>query len=118
MQSENDKYYEKVEAGYYGDELPEESFDQDGLCYLEETSNSDNSVEKWNVGKLNVTADKWAEVIEEYEDLKVATFGAGCFWGTEKFFAKDFEKKFPGSIISTSVGFMNPIPNKFQNPTY
>lgn len=27
MQSENDKYYEKVEAGYYGDELPEESFD-------------------------------------------------------------------------------------------
>lgn len=85
---------------------------------MEETSNSDNSVEKWNVGKLNVTADKWAEVIEEYEDLRVATFGAGCFWGTEKFFAKDFEKKFPGSIISTSVGFMNPIPNKFQNPTY
>lgn len=48
-------------------------------------------MEKWNVGKLNVSADKWTEVIEEYEDLRVATFGAGCFWGTEKFFAKDFE---------------------------
>jgi len=48
---------------------------------------------------------------------EAATFGAGCYWGTEKFFAKDFEKKYPGSIIATAVGFMGPKGAK-ENPTY
>jgi Peptide methionine sulfoxide reductase len=29
-------------------------------------------------------------------------FGAGCFWGTEKF----FRRKFKDSLITTSVGYM------------
>lgn len=43
--------------------------------------------------------------------MSLATFGAGCFWGTEKFFAKDFANLYPKSIIGTSVGFMHPDPD-------
>ena len=45
------------------------------------------------------------------QNIKIATFGAGCFWGTEKYFAKDFAKQFPESILGTCVGYMNPDPN-------
>ena len=48
----------------------------------------------------------------------VACFGAGCFWGTEKYFAQDFAKKFPESVIGTSVGFMNPDPKNSAYPSY
>lgn len=44
--------------------------------------------------------------------------GAGCYWGTEKFVKKDFEKRFPGSVASGQVGFMSPDPNAKANPTY
>uniref|UniRef100_A0A7S1BPQ2 peptide-methionine (S)-S-oxide reductase n=3 Tax=Corethron hystrix TaxID=216773 RepID=A0A7S1BPQ2_9STRA len=45
--------------------------------------------------------------------------GAGCYWGTEKYVKKDFQKLFPGSIKSAKVGFMNPDSNsKIVNPTY
>lgn len=50
--------------------------------------------------------------------MELACFGGGCFWGTEKYFAKNFEKKFPGSILGTSVGFMNPDPDMPANPQY
>ena len=37
---------------------------------------------------------------------ELATFGAGCFWGTEKYFT-DFSKRQPkGAISSMAVGFM------------
>ena len=48
----------------------------------------------------------------------MATFGAGCFWGTEKYFARDFAKAHPGSILGTSVGFMNPDPRIKSCPSY
>ena len=38
-----------------------------------------------------------------------ATFGAGCYWGTEKWYAKDFARDWDapeGAVIATSVGFM------------
>jgi peptide-methionine (S)-S-oxide reductase len=44
--------------------------------------------------------------------------GAGCYWGTEKFVVKDFQKLYPGSIAKASVGFMSPDPNAMVNPTY
>ena len=34
--------------------------------------------------------------------VELATFGAGCFWGTEKFFRKQFGSK----LISALVGYM------------
>ena len=49
---------------------------------------------------------------------KRACFGAGCYWGTEKFFVKDFgQKLMPGSIIRGNVGFMGPTTAQ-KNPTY
>ena len=44
--------------------------------------------------------------------------GAGCYWGTEKYIVKDFQKKFPGAIADAKVGFMNPDPNGMKNPSY
>mmetsp|Transcript_11576 Transcript_11576/g.14008 ORF Transcript_11576/g.14008 Transcript_11576/m.14008 type:complete len:187 (+) Transcript_11576:118-678(+) len=44
--------------------------------------------------------------------------GAGCYWGTEKYIKIDFQKKFPGSVKSTKVGFMNPDPQGMANPSY
>lgn len=43
--------------------------------------------------------------------------GAGCYWGTEKFFIKDFNKLYPNSILDGAVGFMGPTTAK-ANPTY
>jgi peptide-methionine (S)-S-oxide reductase len=44
--------------------------------------------------------------------------GAGCYWGTEKFIVKDFQKTHPNSIQSAAVGFMAPDPKAMKNPTY
>ena len=46
-----------------------------------------------------------------------ATFGAGCYWGTEKFMRHDFNKKFAGVVSNGKVGFMGP-PGAMENPTY
>ena len=52
------------------------------------------------------------------EGEELATFGAGCYWGTEKFYVKNFQKLFPGAILGTSVGFMSPNANAIENPKY
>jgi len=44
--------------------------------------------------------------------------GAGCYWGTEKYVKKDFQKRFPDSIKSAKVGFMSPDPNAMKDPSY
>ena len=46
------------------------------------------------------------------------SLGAGCYWGTEKFVKRDFQKLFPGSIAKASVGFMSPDEDHHPNPTY
>lgn len=53
------------------------------------------------------------------ENTQKCAFGAGCYWGTEKFIKHDFSKRFAhlGSIVSGTVGFMGP-PNAKANPTY
>ena len=78
---------------------------------------SDVDNEPWPASKNNnIDGNKF----ETYAvgNIKLASFGAGCFWGTEKYYARDFEKAHPGSIIGTSVGFMNPDPNAKPNPSY
>jgi peptide-methionine (S)-S-oxide reductase len=45
-------------------------------------------------------------------------FGAGCYWGTEKYLKVDFgRKRYPESMIKGFVGFMGPHTAK-ANPTY
>mmetsp|Transcript_4737 Transcript_4737/g.6505 ORF Transcript_4737/g.6505 Transcript_4737/m.6505 type:complete len:276 (+) Transcript_4737:59-886(+) len=53
------------------------------------------------------------------DKTEFACFGAGCYWGTEKFFKHDFTAKntVPGCIIRGEVGFMGPKTAK-ENPTY
>lgn len=48
-----------------------------------------------------------------------AGFGAGCYWGTEKYFRYNFQKKYPklGKITQGAVGFMGPE-SAPANPTY
>lgn len=51
-------------------------------------------------------------------DAKRACFGAGCYWGTEKFFYHDFGKKNQtGAITDGQVGFMGPK-EAIKDPTY
>lgn len=44
---------------------------------------------------------------------------AGCYWGTEKYFQKDFKDKFPDVLVpkSGAVGFMGPA-SAPPNPSY
>ncbi len=44
--------------------------------------------------------------------------GAGCYWGTEKFIKKDFQKQFPNSIRRARVGFMSSHIDHPVNPSY
>jgi len=69
-------------------------------------------VEEWPVDQAS-----WRS-IKDMKEGEPATFGAGCYWGTEKFYARDFEAKHPGSILASAVGFMSPDPNAVANPTY
>lgn len=47
-----------------------------------------------------------------------ACFGAGCYWGTEKYFTINFGRQmFPEAMIKGKVGFMGPKGSK-PNPTY
>ncbi|CAM9611306.1 unnamed protein product, partial [Ectocarpus fasciculatus] len=45
-------------------------------------------------------------------------FGAGCFWGTEKFFKEDFVKSNPSvHLYNGRVGYMGPL-QAVGNPSY
>ena len=44
--------------------------------------------------------------------------GAGCYWGTEKYIVKDFQQRFPNSIVNAKVGFMSPNKDAMKNPSY
>jgi hypothetical protein len=66
----------------------------------------------------SASGDPKGWIHEPEGNKKMATFGAGCYWGTEKFFCTEFAEKYPGAILGTSVGFMSPDKNAMKNPSY
>ena len=65
------------------------------------------------------TETEFAALTRSDGDLDRATFGAGCYWGTERWFANNLETKRPGCVRATSVGFMGPEPpREGEFPTY
>lgn len=76
------------------------------------SSSSKTWISKGNQGDPN----NWKNDPQNKKEL--ATFGAGCYWGTEKFYASQFAEQYPGAILGTSVGFMNKNPKAPPNPTY
>ena len=73
--------------------------------------------QSWLTEPSDEDPSKW--VHDPENNRAVATFGAGCYWGTEKFFCTDFAARYPKeAIIGTSVGFMSPNPNAMKNPNY
>ncbi len=70
-----------------------------------------NATRKNEPGEV-VSTDKPVEISNR------ACFGAGCYWGTEKYFRYDFPKLHKnGSVYATAVGFMGPKHAK-RNPSY
>ena len=67
----------------------------------------------------NVMASKTSSLPAAFRDAapsQLATFGAGCYWGTEKYF-KDFGKAHPGGVEDMRVGFMGDASAQ-KNPSY
>jgi len=61
----------------------------------------DNNFDNANTNNMNTSNNT---------DNMTLALGAGCYWGTEKFIVRDFQKRFPNSIVKAKVGFMNPNP--------
>ena len=54
-----------------------------------------------------------------HEHENFATFGAGCYWGTEKYFIDYFkEKRNQKALLGYAVGFMSHEEDAPANPTY
>ena len=60
--------------------------------------------ERWPV--RHERAEQFAAMAEG----ETMTVGAGCYWGTEKWYAKHFGEdwKTNGAVLATAVGFMGP----------
>lgn len=63
--------------------------------------------------KENVNDEKEESIVI----LDTACFGAGCYWGTEKYFRTEFNKLHPNTIVNGCVGFIGPK-DAAPNPTY
>ena len=49
---------------------------------------------------------------------ELATFGAGCYWGTERWFTTKLQEKYPDYLFGYAVGFMSPDLDAPKHPTY
>ena len=69
-----------------------------------------------------VATRQFVEMPEKEATIATATFGAGCYWGTEKWYAKEAVKDWDapeGAVLATSVGFMCGRPEGCKrDPTY
>jgi peptide-methionine (S)-S-oxide reductase len=49
---------------------------------------------------------------------ELATFGAGCYWGTEKYIVTKLQETYKNAIYGHAVGFMSPNLDAVENPKY
>lgn len=51
---------------------------------------------------------------------EIATFGCGCYWGTEHLFVGKFQEQFGQCLLGYAVGFMSAKGDEetLRNPTY
>ena len=91
-----------------------------GACCSTDATKDGNATNKANPVAATKTLDD-AEKVTPAKDPSMsnrACFGAGCYWGTEKYFYHDFGKKnTTGSITDAAVGFMGPD-DAPKSPTY
>lgn len=74
---------------------------------------------KNTIGETTTTASTTMDSNNQGSTISsTLALGAGCYWGTEKFIVKNFQKKFPNGIKDAKVGFMSPNPNAMKNPSY
>mmetsp|Transcript_19943 Transcript_19943/g.32196 ORF Transcript_19943/g.32196 Transcript_19943/m.32196 type:complete len:234 (+) Transcript_19943:136-837(+) len=78
----------------------------------EDTTRTSSS-SSWNVVRAGPAPEASASISNRL------ALGAGCYWGTEKYVVKDFQKQFPGAIKKALVGFVSPLASpRIKNPTY
>ena len=49
---------------------------------------------------------------------ELATFGAGCYWGTERYMVNKLGEQYKGAVLGNAVGFMSPNKEAVANPKY
>jgi len=89
-----------------------------GTSCSKTTSNSSSTSNNNPVSQSATTVNKIDNENNMAPIASTLALGAGCYWGTEKYIVKDFQKKYPGCIANAKVGFMNPDPNGMKNPSY
>ena len=75
-----------------------------------------SSKSNWSSNSLQNASNSWTH--NPSGNKRLATFGAGCYWGTEKYFCTEFAEQHPGAILSANVGFMSPNPKAIKDPSY
>lgn len=81
-----------------------------GNCFKKETASQSTTNASPLVSDSNYEASPIKEsnnpvAVPELEISDTACFGAGCFWGTEKYFTVDFaRRRYPESLIRGRVG--------------
>jgi peptide-methionine (S)-S-oxide reductase len=87
----------------------------------QKSENRNSKTDVANVPNTNTASPskKSAAVASSKNMGNRASFGAGCYWGTEKFFFHNFNNadSTDGKITKGSVGFMGPT-DAPSNPTY
>ena len=66
----------------------------------------------------NLVSTSMAYKLNKQPGEELATFGAGCYWGTEKYFVTNLQKELGRYLLGQAVGFMSADPDAKPNPTY
>ena len=98
------------------------AFDEHGhLVDMGVLDKPNNHLPRISASKLPpIDVDEEEEYSDDFDDdwWEEATFGAGCYWGTERYMVTKLQQIFPESIVDYAVGFMSPYVDAIENPKY